>query len=103
MKTHITKSVFLLILIVSVLPFAVAHGQEAIPSNEAIISVTVSPENPQPNQTATFTVSSYSSNLDVASISWYVNGRQISRGTGMKTFSTQIGAIGTKTSVKVVV
>jgi hypothetical protein len=43
------------------------------------------------------------SNLDTATISWFVNNRKITSGTGRRTFSTQLGDVGLKTIVKVIV
>ncbi len=103
MKTRIIKRVVGLAIIAAVLPFGFAHAQFATDPNAQSVLVTSTPDSPQPGDTVSFKVTSYLSDLDTASITWYVNGRKVSSGTGLRTFSTQLGAVGTKTTVKVIV
>ena len=92
------------VIIVSVLYFKVARAQQfASDPNAESVLVTNSPENPQPGDTVSFNVTSYLSDLDTASVTWYVNNSKVTSGTGARAFSTKLGGIGTKTVVKVVV
>lgn len=67
------------------------------------ISIGLLPANPQPNQSIQITIESYSINLDASKITWYVNGKEVRKGTGVKNIYTQTGKLGTETSVKVTV
>lgn len=67
------------------------------------ISVNVVPANPAPNQDVSLSLSSYGLNLDVVSIKWYVNGKNVLSGTGQKTLSTSVGAAGTDTNISAIV
>ncbi|MCC2631103.1 MAG: seg, partial [Candidatus Paceibacter sp.] len=61
----------------------------------------LSPENPLPNEPVTVTVTSFLSNLDTSTITWSINGRKVASGIGMKSFTTTIGNVGSKTVVDV--
>ncbi len=67
------------------------------------IDVEISPEVPGPNQNVRITLSSYSTNINKASISWNINGKDSISGTGKTTFSFTTGDIGSKTEVNIVI
>lgn len=63
----------------------------------------IEPQNPGPNQAVTATLTSFSTNLDSADISWFINGALDKRGVGIKTLSFQIGDLGKTTTVSVTI
>jgi hypothetical protein len=64
--------------------------------------LTISPENPGPNELVTARLDSYSTDLNAASISWLVNGVIVNQAKGLKTITFRAGALGAKTTVQVV-
>ncbi len=72
-------------------------------SESGDISIGLLPANPQPDQLVQVTIESYSINLDAAKITWYVNEKEVTRGTGIKSISTRTGKLGAETSVRVAV
>lgn len=65
------------------------------------LSFEVSPQLPGPNEAVTIVVRSFSTNLNAADISWFVNGALITRGTGQTSFSFRNGNAGQTTKVDV--
>lgn len=65
------------------------------------ISVDLIPAVPGPNQNVKVTLSSYATNLNKATITWSLNGKQSVSGIGKTTFSFTTGDIGTTTTVDV--
>jgi hypothetical protein len=63
------------------------------------INVDVEPPNPAPGDNVTITLSSYAANLDTISISWLVNGKNVTSGIGKKTFSMTAGSAGSSITV----
>ncbi|HRH31079.1 MAG TPA: hypothetical protein PK950_00235 [Candidatus Paceibacterota bacterium] len=63
------------------------------------INVDLIPEVPGPNQNVKMSVSSYATNLNKATITWTLNGKQSLSGVGKTTFSFTTGEIGSKTEV----
>ena len=63
------------------------------------ISIDLVPENPEPNENVTITLSSYASNLDLIPISWSVNGKTAASGRGKKSFSVVAPAEGKEVNV----
>lgn len=61
-------------------------------------SLTQNPQNPNPGETIFFSVSAYEFNVDLANISWKVDGKVKDSGTGKKIFSL-VAPAGGKTSV----
>jgi hypothetical protein len=108
MKTRFLQSMILVVCLVWCTLFS--HVQAQVPDSQFVedahtqnVLVDVSPENPEPNQQVTFQVISFLSDIDRSTITWLVNGKRASSGTGIKTFSTTMGNVGTKTVVTVVV
>ena len=71
--------------------------------SESSVSVSLAPENPAPGEDTTITLSSYGSNLDSVSISWFLNGKKVSSGIGEKSFSTKAPASGLVATVRAVI
>jgi hypothetical protein len=63
------------------------------------ILVNVAPENPAPGENVNITLKSYVDNLDIVSISWSVNGKNVSSGIGKKSFSLNAPNAGGETNV----
>ena len=59
----------------------------------------MTPETPKPGEDVTVTLSSYAVNLDVVSISWFVNDKSVLSGVGEKTYSFNVGTSGTQTKI----
>lgn len=79
-----------------------------ISSAQAIIGgtplyLTINPENPSPEESVTASVQSYSTDLNAADISWFINSSLIRRGTGLKTITFQTGKAGSESVVSVVI
>lgn len=58
------------------------------------------PENPEPNQDVTVTLSSFAENLDNLSIVWTVNDKNFSTGIGKKSISLKAPSAGIETKIK---
>lgn len=85
-KTTIFISIFLF--------FIVAKAQ----SND-VLFIQISPEIPGAYEEATASISSPSINLDIASISWSVNGVKVSSSIGQKSISFKTGDVGDITTI----
>lgn len=79
----------------------VASAQTAFPSfsSGASRKITVSPQYPKAFQDVTVTVEDYSQNIDTATISWSLNGKQVARGTGLKSYSFKTSFLGSVSTV----
>ncbi|MFA6177757.1 MAG: hypothetical protein WC694_02590 [Candidatus Paceibacterota bacterium] len=75
------------------LPFEV----NAIASVDILVSV--SPENPAPDEKVNISLKSYVNNLDIILISWSVNNETMSSGIGKKSFSLNAPKAGKETNV----
>lgn len=80
--------------------FLPSVAQAASPSS---ISITANPENPNPNENVNIKLSSYLSNLDSVSITWFLNGKNILSGVGKKSFSLSAPTSEGEASVKAVI
>ncbi len=69
--------------------------------NQIVILVDSTPEYPGPYQDVEISIDSYTTKLDSNVISWFVDGKLITKGTGIKSFTTKTGAIGTQKMVTV--
>jgi len=67
----------------------------------APVYLTINPTNPGPNRDVTATLESYSTDLNTATISWFLNGVPQEKGIGVKTFTFQTGDTGKTTTVSV--
>ena len=75
--------------------FLMTPGYFALAQSSGIL-VDMVPANPSPYEEVSITLSSYSSNLDSVLITWSVNGRTASSGTGKKSFSVKAAAAGSE-------
>lgn len=66
-----------------------------------LLDIKISPSNPGPNQTVRVSIESYLSDMNKATITWYLDGRVVSNGIGKKSFSFQNGATGKTTVLSV--
>lgn len=78
-------SIFL--ILISLLPALASAQQE-----DASLSLT--PENPAPNENVVVTLSSYSFDVNVAMITWSVNGKTVLSGLGKKSITLPAGNVG---------
>lgn len=65
------------------------------------VALTASPENPAPGETVNLSVSSSEVPVDLATIEWFVDGKSMKKGVGMKTFSFVAGSNGKSNTVSV--
>ncbi|HEV7702341.1 MAG TPA: hypothetical protein VGO63_02780 [Candidatus Paceibacterota bacterium] len=89
--------VAIIAILVFVFPF---QGNAAI--SPSAISVDLSPQSPSAGENTTITLSSYATSLDSISISWFVNGKKVSSEIGGKSFTVAAPAVGSTTTVRVV-
>lgn len=84
---------FCLTLASFVIPFTLFAQAEA--------TLSLTPENPAPYQDVTVTLVSYSFDVNVAMITWSVNGKTLSSGLGKKSVTLSIGDVGQEVPLKV--
>lgn len=85
------KKILILIVIFTLVGFGFfAHAQV----RDTDITLSLTPQFPNPNQSVTAVLSSYATNLDKANISWSTNNQEISSGVGKKVFSFTMGSLG---------
>lgn len=92
-------SIGFLTLIISGVFFIYSFPFKASASDPSDISISMSPENPTPNEGVTITLSSYVDDLDSVLISWSLNGQNSLSGIGKKSFSLNAPALGRTTTV----
>lgn len=63
--------------------------------------INISPESPGPFQSVTISVEDFSGDIDATKITWTVNGKAATEGTGRKSYTVRTGALGTKTDVSI--
>lgn len=82
-----------------------AHGQISNFSESTTdsISLATNPQFPKPNQEVTISVDGYSTNLDAATITWFLNGSPIEKGVGKKDFTITSGKMGTISNVSIII
>lgn len=66
-----------------------------------LANLTISPQNPGPNQTVTAKLNSNVTDLNRADITWSVNGETKGSGKGLKTFTFTAGNLGARTTLEV--
>lgn len=67
------------------------------------IELTSEPLNPGPNQSVTIRLSSYSTDINRADVTWSVNGKEVTKGKGIKMFTFTTGDLGTKSLVEALI
>lgn len=74
------KIIFVALLFIPAISFAQVTNYS--------ISLKQSPTEPKPGENVVFTVSAFEFNVDLSNISWKIDGKVVSSGQGIKTFST---------------
>ncbi len=83
-----------LLLILVLALTTVAHAQSTGLSDSDVV-LTITPENPAPNETVTAQLQSYSADLDQLPIMWTYDNKTVSSGTGKTSVQVTAGDIGT--------
>jgi hypothetical protein len=100
---HTVKYLAILLLAVT----AAASAQTFDPVGTGVISQQLSstmvPENPSPGQEVVITLSAYGFDINASAITWFVNGGQSAKGTGMNQFTVAAGRNGETKIIKVTV
>jgi hypothetical protein len=105
MKLRSIYSHFLSSLLLGVLfytPNTPLHAQlmNVVPN---AVDVSVAPQYPGPNTRASIDIKNYSTDLDRATITWSLNGKQVQRAIGLTRFEFSTGALGTASSIDIVI
>jgi hypothetical protein len=95
---HRVTVVFLLILALT--QFAHAQG---VPRPFENITISISPSFPRAGESVLLSVRSVTTDLDRSDITWYVNSAVAATGTGQKEATVELGPLGSRTDVVVVV
>lgn len=66
-----------------------------------LLDVKIRPKNPGPDETINISIESYLSDMNKASISWAINGKEVLKGTGKTSFSFQNGPSGKTTRLTI--
>jgi hypothetical protein len=101
LKSPISKRQFPILFTVYCLLFTLATHAQSIPSSITGITLTSSSDNPAPGQTVTITAASYSFDINSATVTWTVNGKQTQKGIGLLTLDVAAPALGKKTTVDI--
>ncbi len=96
------RHVLVAIIFFSVLAIPLYVSAQLNSSQSGDINVELIPENPNPNQVVNVNITSFTTDLNAAKISWRLNGTEKQSGTGLKTFSFSVGDIGTLTTLAVI-
>lgn len=95
------KSLWICIVAFSAILFI--HTNQALALTSVDISVSSSPEIPGPNQSTTITISSYATDLEKATITWYIDNKLSTSGVGKKSVTLTTKDIGESTSIKAII
>lgn len=95
------KFKFLILCLVLVAAYVLPFQVNAV--SPSSISIDAAPINPSAGEDTTITLSSYGSNLNTVSISWFVNGKKTTSGIGVKAFTVKAPAVGSSTTVRAVI
>jgi hypothetical protein len=68
--------------------------------NTPTLSLSTSPKYPAPNQKVTVSLKSFSTDLNAAQITWYVDGKRVQSGRGIKSIDVTAGAVDSATVIK---
>ncbi|MBX4210601.1 hypothetical protein KW783_01365 [Candidatus Parcubacteria bacterium] len=90
---HIFLVIFLSVII---LFFSIKNANAQVGPS---VNLIVTPQSVAPNQNVTFSVESFSFDINSATVSWYINGKLIKKAVGEKTFNVTVGKAGTATIV----
>ena len=92
---------FAFLFTVFCLLFTVYTYAQSIPTGIDSISLTASTDNPTPGQMVTITATSYSFDINSATITWTVDGKRVQKGIGLLTYSAKAPALGKKSIINV--
>lgn len=95
------KFLLFTILLLLALPLGSRAFQETSVGNNLLAEV--KPNSPAPGELTTISLSGYGFDLDSSTISWSVNGQLKLQDLGRKTFSFNLGPVGERTKVEVLV
>jgi len=73
------------------------------PDIEEQVTLTAKPSIPRPNQLVTLEVLNYSTNLDRAKITWYINDKLVKSEYGARKYEVLTGGLGQQVRIKVVI
>jgi hypothetical protein len=74
---------------------------QSIPTDGTALILTAANENPLPNQAVSITATSYSFDIDSATLVWSIGDKEIQKGIGLTTFQATAPALGKKTTIQV--
>jgi hypothetical protein len=95
------KILLFLITILLLFPFGkTVFGQFNFQTNESI-SVEMIPEFPEPETVVILKIESYSFDLNSSNVVWYVRGKEVAKGIGLKKISFLNGKIGEDTTISI--
>jgi len=80
-----------------------AQNFEGLGGQSSSITINTSPKRPKPNQLITVSIESFSTDLNRAEISWFLNGTEETGATGRKSFQFETGGPGSVSNILVVV
>jgi len=93
----------LLMLFVALCSVGTAHAQFNSFPTSSTVDIALNPANPGPNQNVHATASSFSTNINAATIVWKVNGKTVQQGIGSTSFSFITGDAGKSTTLEVII
>jgi hypothetical protein len=104
-KFSLVIFLFTAILIVSAIGLAgVSKANAQLPLNvEEPISFSILPSVPQPFDEIEARIESFFTDIDKATVSWYINGELIDSATGLKTLTFRAGDVGSTVNIRIVV
>jgi hypothetical protein len=103
MKAFLTFTTFVCILTTAWFisaPLAFAQQSQIL---DSFYDLQFIPVNPRPNENAVAEIVTYSTDINAADISWFINGKLQKNGVGEKKFSFRVGSAGTAITVSVVI
>ena len=95
------KYLFITLLLLTI-SASLARAQEDFQS-VTTATIEISPEFPEPFSKVTAKAISFSFDMDRASIQWFLNGRGLEQGTGLKEIFFEIGPLGSENILKAVI
>ena len=103
MKT-LFKKIFILIglLFFCFAPAATAE-QRIITGAQSKISLKMEPGYPKPHENVHFVLESFSTDLNMATVQWFVDGKPVKSGKALLEFDVTVGGLGSKTEVRAAV
>jgi hypothetical protein len=93
---------FIILFSIFILPIN-AWAQSTPPESIDGIVLTTTPENPAPGDTVTITVQDYQSDINKAKITWVINGKESTKGTGLNKITVTAPASGKRVDVMAVI